>query len=341
MSNEYVSANPGTFVDRGYLTGRILTVAGVRAASRPLKNAESARVGIQFFFTEISKDGERRILSGYMHDGAWSNQMRPSDNLKGLVPESGSDRPFVEKNSRLGLFNTSLASAGCPPALMNGNYAKYVGMEVVLEEKTLPSFKRKKSVDPDEAAAPQKDFKCEVVSKIVTLPADNKEYVPLTEKEVTTHLKETADKASARKAAAGNDPELDAATDEVVAAAEDDDDAPPAPKTRAKAKAKPPVEDDDDDSFGESTDDDDTSSTPDDDGDDAPAAENALAAKLILKVLKAEKKVKGSALLQKVHPLLAGTDKKLTAKVLKLVQSPKFISSVDGVSVKNNMVVLD
>lgn len=337
MSNEFVSANPGTFVDRGFLTGRVLTLGGVRAASRPLKSGDSARVGMQFFFTEVAKDGEKRILSGFMHDGAWSDQMRPSDNLKGLVPESGADRPFVEKNSPLGLFNTSLASAGCPPALMNGNYQKYVGMEVMLEEKTLPSFKRKKSVDPDEAPAPQKDFKCEVVSKLVTLPADNKDYTPLTEKEITAHLKEKADRSSARKAAASSEDEPTEAV-----ASDDDEDPARAPK-KGKGKKAAPVEDDDDDaapdSFGDADDDDDEPAAADEPEEDE-SEENALAAKLILKVLKAEKKVKGSALLQKVHPLLAGTEKKLTAKVLKLVQSPKFIAGIDGVSVKNNMVVL-
>jgi len=347
MSNEFVSNNPETFISRGFMTGRTLTLGGVRAGIK--KAGESGRVGMQFFFTEVAKDGERRILSSFLHDGAWGDQMKPSDNLKGLVPEAGADKPFVEKDSPLGLFNTALKQAGCPAKLQTGDYSKLIGMELVLEEKALPSFKRKKSVDPDEKAAPAKEYKTEVPSKIITLPADNADYVKLTEKEITKHLKEVEDKRSARKAAQGNDPELDAAVDEVVdAATADDDDEEPKPAKKGK-KAKPaPVEDDDDDepaaadSFGDD-DDDDTAAAPDADDDDEAPADNpaeALAAKLILKVLKADKKVKGSALLQKVHPHLAGTDKKITAAVLKLVQKPSFIAGIDGVSIKGNMVVL-
>lgn len=331
MSNEFVSADPTTFVDRGFLTGRPVTIGGVRASVRPLRSGDSARVGMQFFFTETGKDGERRILSGFMHDGAWSDQMKPSDNLKGLVPESGADRPFIEKNSPLGLFNAALKAAGCPVALLTGNYAKLVGMEVILESKTLPSFKRAKSVDPDEQAAPKREFSTEVVSKIITLPADNAGYKGLTEKEMTAHLKEREDRRSARQAAAGADEEEAPAT---VAA--DEEEETPKPKRGKKA----PVEDDEEeeaapaaDSFG---DDDEDEDEEEEGGGDA----EALATKLILKVLKAEKKVKGSALLQKVHPHLASTDKKLTAAVLKLVQSPKFIAGVDGVTVKGNLVVL-
>ena len=346
MSNEFVSNNPETFISRGFMTGRTLTLGGVRAGIK--KAGESGRVGMQFFFTEVAKDGERRILSSFLHDGAWGDQMKPSDNLKGLVPEAGADKPFVEKDSPLGLFNTALKQAGCPAKLQTGDYSKLIGMELVLEEKALPSFKRKKSVDPDEKAAPAKEYKTEVPSKIITLPADNADYVKLTEKEITKHLKEVEDKRSARKAAQGNDPELDAAVDEVVdAATADDDDEEPKPAKKGKKAKSAPVEDDDDepasDSFGDDDDepaaaDDDEPETPEEDSTENPA--EALAAKLILKVLKADKKVKGSALLQKVHPHLAGTDKKITAAVLKLVQSPKFIAGVDGVTVKGNMVVL-
>lgn len=340
MSNEFVSAHPSTFVDRGFLTGRTLTIGGVRAVATnfngKLKDG-STRVGMQFFFTEEGRDGEKRILSGFPYLGAWGDQLAPADNLKGLVPVAGADRPFLEKSSELALFNAALTAAGCPAKLQMGNYQKLVGMEVVLEAQTMPEIRRKKSVDPDEASAPAKPRTIEVVSKIVTLPADNADYKALTEKEMTAHLAEKADKSAARRAAAGEDAPA-------VVSAEDDDEPKP---TKKAAKKAPVVEDEDDDeevaapAAGGFSDDDDEDE--DEDGDDDAAASDpaaALASKLILQVLKAEKKVKGSALLQKVHPLLVGTEKKLVAKVLPLVQSPPFIASIPGVTVKGNMVVL-
>jgi len=339
MSNDFVPNDPKTFISRGFMTGRTITLGGVRAGTK--KAGESGRAGMQFFFTEVAKDGERRILSGFLHDGAWGDQMQPSDNLRGLVPVAGADKPFIEKDSSLGLFNTALAQAGCPPKLQTGDYSKLIGMELVLEEKSLPSYKRKKSVDPDEAGAPAKEFKTEVVSKIVTLPADNEGYVPLTQKEITAHLKEREDKRSARQAAANPDAELDEAVNAVVAAAADEDeDEAPAPKKAKKAAKKVVEEEEEEEEAEEAPAADSFSDTADDDDEDSDDPAPALATKLVLKVLKAEKKVKGSALLQKVHPHLAGTDKKVTAAVLKLVQSPKFIADIDGVSVKGNMVVL-
>lgn len=334
MTEQYASADPSTFVKRGFMTGREITLAGVRAVSRATRSGDSSRSGIQFLFEEKGRDGERRIISGFAHMGAWGDQLVPSENGKGLSPAKGADKPFVEAESELGFFNAALLAAGFPKKEMTGNYQKYVGTVLVLEEKTLPSFRRKKSVDPDDAA-PVKEYKTEVPSKIVTLPSDNDGYKGLTEKEITAHLKERQDKIDARRSAASDADAPETSTDEEET---------PAPVK--KAKKAPKVEEPEEDSFEDG--DDEEEETPaaeesddeeeEEDEEENPA--NTLAAKLILKVLKAEKKVKGSQLLQKVHPLLAGTDKKVTAAVLKLVQSPKFIAAVDGVTVKGNMVVL-
>lgn len=338
MTDQYASADPSTFVKRGFMTGREMTLAGVRAVERKTRSGESSRSGIQFLFEEKDRNGEKRIMSGFAHMGAWGDQLIPSENGKGLSPVKGADKPFVEAESELGFFNAALLAAGFPKKLMTGNYQKYVGMVLVLEEKTLPSFRRKKSVDPDEAAVAVKEYKTEVPSKIVTLPEDNSGYKGLTEKEITAHLKERQDKMEARKAASSED-----APEEAAATTEPDEEDEPKPKGKKKA---PKVEEEEaEDSFS-----DDGGEEAEEEAAEEPAEEEAeeeednpaeaLATKLILKVLKASKKVKGSELLQKVHPLLLGTDKKTQQAVSKLATSPKFIGAIEGVSIKGNMVVL-
>jgi hypothetical protein len=339
MSNEFVPNNAKSLVERGFMTGRDLTLGGVRADVRETKGG-SKRVGMRFFFTEVGKDGERRILSGFMHEGAWGDQMEPSDNKRGLVPVSGADRPFVEKASALGMLNASVEAAGMPAKLMTGDYSKWVGMVCQLEEKALPSFRRKKSVDPDEPQTAVKEYKTEVVSKIITLPGDNEGYTKLTEKEITAHLKEISDKSAARKAAAGGDEEP---AEEPVESTDDEE--PVKPKREAKPA---PVEDDDD----VVTSDDDDAITSDDDStdddittdDEEPEADpaEAAASKAILKALKAAGKggIKAANMLQKIHPLLTGTDKKTVQKVQKLAVSRSFLTGLDGVTIKKDGTVV-
>jgi hypothetical protein len=338
MSNEFVPNNAKSLVERGFMTGRDLTLGGVRADVRETKGG-SKRVGMRFFFTEVGKDGERRILSGFMHEGAWGDQMEPSDNKRGLVPVSGADRPFVEKASALGMFNASVEAAGMPAKLMTGDYSKWVGMVCQLEEKALPSFRRKKSVDPDEPQAAVKEYKTEVVSKILTLPGDNEGYTKLTEKEITAHLKEISDKSAARRAAAGSDEEP---AEEPVESADDEE--TPAPK--AKRGAKPPTDEEEEPAEEETSDDDDSFGSDDSTEDAEEEAEadpaEALAETLALKVLRAAGKagVKGANMLQKVHPHLTGTDKKTVQKVQKFVTSKSFLSGLDGVTIKKDGTVV-
>lgn len=318
---DFIGGAPSEFVEGGFLTGRQLTIGGVRTSTTDFNGKlkeGSTRACLQFFYTEIGRDGEKRIQSAYPLPAAWGDQLQPSDNKKGFVAAPGATKPGIEKNSDLGAYLMALVTAGCPAKLLaSGNYQKLVGTVVVLGEKEMEI--RKKSVDPGEKKKADKRT-IEVPVQVVTLPADNPDYKGLTEKEIDAYLADLKQKSEAKRAARGEGGEIAGFADPE---AEAEPEAEEAPK-----KKKGGFADDDDDQP--------TTKEPEEDNSD-----DELAASLVIKVLKKEKgAITGAVLLQKVYPLVAGMDKKQRAAVLEKVQDGEWVATVDGVSVNGNKVKL-
>lgn len=359
MRNEMAKNSLLNFQDVGFLTGKELTLAGIRAVSTnfngKLKEG-SARVGLQFFYKYKNRDGKTLIMSGFAHLGAWNNNLKPSKNRKGFIIPNGADKPGVEKGSELHMYIEALVNLDMPKEVFEdmSDLSGMLGTVLMLAEKPVKNQRRaKKSVDPDDAAAPAKERTTEIPVKIVLLPGDNPKFKPLTDEQIDEHLEEKSKRSKARKAASSSDDDEDVEVETDDDEAEDDD-----------AEDKDDDADSGDESGGDDDDDNEDAASDDDadeggDGEDSsdddssddepeekpePKAANPHAVKaadLIRRALKGKKAGLSVAdLARAIHPFVKDEDKKTRAEVTKLVQTSSFVERVRNVSVKNGKVKL-
>lgn len=350
--------NPWSFQDVGFLTGKELTLAGIRAVSTDFGNAKmkennSARVGLHFFYTTVNKEGKKQILSGFAHLGAWNNQLKPTKNRKGFIIPNGADRPGFEKGSELHMYLEALINLDFPKELVSdmSDWTGLLGTKLILGEKPVKNQRRaKKSVDPDDQGAPVKERTTEIPVKIVLLPSDNPKFKPLTDEQIDEHIEERKNKAKARKAADSDDDEdVEVETEDEEEAEDDDAD------EEEESEEESEEEESDDEDGGEEEEEEESEESDDESSDDeeseddeeeeeAPAKKPAgkadpyavKAANLVRQVLKGKPKGLAAADLAKaIHPLVKDEDKKTKAEVLKRVQTSSFVEKVKNVVVKN------
>lgn len=341
---EYVGAGSANAVDTGYMTGRKLTIGGVRVGSTDFNGKlqkGSLATTVQIFYTETDRSGKKRILSNLPMVAGWNDRIVPAPNRDGFVAAPGATNPGPAMNSEWVLYAKSAEAAEVPTKLLAGSLKKLVGMEVVLTGVTLPE-RRKKSVDPDEK--PREPRQLEVIGEVVTLPSENKEYKGLTDKEIDKFLEERSAKSAARRAARGEEDESPAKAEDADEDEEDKD---------GDADEDSSDDDDEDADEDETTDDDedaaDADADSDDDDDDepapAPAKEKAAsseaekAARSAVKKLLTGKSMDAQSLVQKSHAQFANLDKKVRPEALKLVQSSGFLKGI-GVVINGNKVKL-
>lgn len=323
MAEKYLSSDPSTAVERGFLTGRPLTIGGIRAIS--LETAKSSLALVQVFFTEMV-DGVRRIINARYRYG-WGDNVIPSKDRKGFVGAPGAARPGLEIGSEWHDFTLALKAHDCPTKLLSGPLTNLLGMAVELVSKPQRAFK--KAID---AEAKQEVRMFAVPGEIVTLPADNSNFTPLTDKEIDKYLADRAAKRAAR--------EDTVATDEDPADEEEEEEKPEPVK---KGKVVAPVEDDDEEEEEEKKEEpaaeEDDEEEEADDEDDADTAALKLATSKVKGIIKAMKsngktKIPVQELYQDAHALFPpDTAKAVKTTATKFIQSEKFLAKL-GITVK-------
>lgn len=336
---DYIGAGPSSAVDTGYMTGRKLTIGGVRVGTTnfngKLKEGSLA-ITVQPFFTETDRNGKKRILSGLPFVAGWNDRIAPAPNRDGFVAAKGATQPGPDMRSEWVAWAKAAVAAGIPEKLLGGSLRKLVGAEVILTTIPAPERKARKSVDPDEK--PREPRTIEVIGELVTLPSENKEYKGLSDKEIDAFLAERTEKSAARRAARSEEDESPAkGGEEEEAEAEENAEAE---EESAEDETEEVTEEtekaEEEEAEEEASDDDDEAPAP---KVQAPSAEATKAATAAIKKVLTGKKMDASLLLQKVHPYIVNLDKKVRAEVLKLVQSAGFLQKL-GVKINGNKVSL-
>jgi hypothetical protein len=342
--SDYVS----DLVEGGYMSGRPLTVGGVRTSNEVTKNG-SKLASINFFYFETGRDGKRRIIAATFPMMAnWGDQLEASPDRKGFVAANGATKPGILSNQPFGLYVAALRTTGFPKSLITGDWTKLLGTVLVLTDVEQPGSSKSKSVDPDEKQTEAKKRMMSVPAEIITLPADNKKVKLLTDKEIDQYLAEQDAKYAARRAKNGKSDvdDMDEHPASAAAAVEEEETEEAEEKPVKKTKKPAPAEEEEaEDSFGEDTDEDAEEAEPEadaeeaEDSDDSPAG---VAKTATLAILKKAKKIKHAEFVPKFGAELAarGVDKKTRAKALELISKPSFFQTIDGIGIKGNLISL-
>lgn len=317
-----LSFDPAKAVDTsGFLTGRNLTVGGVRVTQSPEgygKKGNHMTFVTLYFKSEndegVSENYSQKYLAG------WSDSVIPSKDGLSLVAPKNASRPGVQKGSPFYIFCADLMSCGYT-GKMAGPLTSLNGLEFEAGSKT--EERKKKSVDPDEA--PKREFPFVVPVNILTEPSDNKGFKPLTDKEIIVVERDIAERRAARSVVASDD--SDDAGDE-------DETPPPAKRGRPKKVAEPEEDEDEDEPEDEDEDSDEDSDDSDEDEDeDEGGGEEKAASKAVFAVLESGAKMKVMALAKAAFGTMSDLPKPLRSKALALVQDEEFLSGLKGITV--------
>lgn len=334
---DYIGAGPSSAVDTGYMTGRKLTIGGVRVDTTDFRGKlkeGSKAITVQIFYTETDRNGKKRILSALPFVAGWNDRIMPSPNRDGFVAAKGATQPGPDMRSEWIAWAKAATSAGIPEKLLGGSMKKLVGAEVILVTIPAPERRAKKSVDPDEK--PREARTIEVIGEVVTLPLENQEYKGLSDKEIDNFLAERTERSAARKAANSQEDESPAKT-----ADDDDEEAEEAEETE---EAEEESEEEEAEETEEVEEAEEEEAAEEEEEEKAPKAktvspEASKAARAAVTKLLTGKKMEAQALVQKAHAQFANLDKKVRGEALKLVQSAGFLQKI-GVKIAGNKVSL-